>query len=158
MVGPNRSSLPARMANGGIEFRLAWTMLARCAIDFIATLPTASLHLQWLLWSRQIEKSYDSCLERSPEIGRQLSSVSRRWLPLPLLALTAIKQSFGASTGPGRSGSYTRYSWRYADSGVRPGGLAALATASLPSELAVRFLGRQRRARGEASTNRTHCP
>jgi hypothetical protein len=88
----------------------------------------------------------------------QLCSVSRRWLPLPLLALTAIKQSFGASTGPGRSGSYTRYSWRYADSGVRPGGLAALATASLPSELAVRFLGRQRRARGEASTNRTHCP
>ena len=30
-------------------------------VEFIATLPTASLHLQWLLWSRKIEKSYDSC-------------------------------------------------------------------------------------------------
>ena len=38
-----------------------WPWAGAPSIDFIATLLTAVPHLQRLLWSRQIEKSYDSC-------------------------------------------------------------------------------------------------
>jgi hypothetical protein len=38
-----------------------WPAAGFASVDFIAALPTASLHLQRLLSGRQIEKSYEPC-------------------------------------------------------------------------------------------------
>jgi hypothetical protein len=57
--GPRRL-VERRQCGDGADVS-SWPTPGALPVDFIATLPTASLHLQWLLWSRKIEKSYDSC-------------------------------------------------------------------------------------------------
>jgi len=66
-------------------------------------------------------------------LGRRQCRASRRWLPLGLLALTAISSRSAHRPALARAAAIRGT----ADSGLRPGGLAALATASLPIELAV---------------------
>jgi hypothetical protein len=44
------------LCSSELSFR-SWPRAGTPSIDFVATLPTAGLHLQRLLWSRQIEQS-----------------------------------------------------------------------------------------------------
>jgi len=53
----------------------SWPGESARSIDFIATLPTASLCLHCLLWRRQIGKSYDSC--QSCAVARTASTKRR---------------------------------------------------------------------------------
>ena len=55
-----------------------WPTAGVRSVDFIATLMTASLHLQRLLWSREIKRSHDSCQSFSDMLMSRVDPRSRR--------------------------------------------------------------------------------
>jgi hypothetical protein len=57
----------------GRDRQLLWPGACAQFLDFVAALRTTSMHQLRLLWSRQIEKSYDYC---QSEAAVQLSRVA----------------------------------------------------------------------------------
>ena len=64
------------------------------SVDFIAVFPTANLHLRRQLWSRQIEKSYDSC---------QSEAAVRACKPNPLRVAARMRPAPGEHVSQHRS-------------------------------------------------------